>query len=137
MKIKMKNQEKLSLQDLLSRRRTSFESFVSEKCIQSFSDLVKECKRLNLKTPDDAFKQKFETVLAIDSSVSNPQEGIIVCDLVEGGKLQFVDKTGTFSEDVEEDEFVLEHMELSLGHPAGVTTEPVEKKKKKKNGSIG
>jgi hypothetical protein len=139
MKTKLKNQEKLSLQDLLARRKTTFESFVKEKNIVSFDDLVKECKRLNIKEPEDTFKQKFEFVSEIDRSVSNPKEGIIVFDLVEDGPLKFVDKTGTFSEDPENEEFVLDTMELSVLPEKHIsdTLEPSDKKKKKKNRSIG
>lgn len=138
MKTKLKNQEKLSLQDLLARRKTTFESFVKEKCIVTFEDLAKECKRLDLREPGDAFKQQFQIVSEIDNSVSNPKEGIIVIDVIDGGKLKFVDKTGTFSKDTEEEEFVLDTLELSLDPEKHIsdTLEPVEKKKKKKSGSI-
>lgn len=135
MKTKLKNQEKLSLQDLLARRKTTFESFVKEKCIVTFEDLAKECKRLDLREPDSTFKQKFQVVSEIDNSVSNPKEGIIVIDIVDGGKLKFVDKTGTFSKDPEEEEFA--ELSSDLETHISDTLEPVEKKKKKKSGSIG
>ena len=126
MKTKLKNQEKLSLQELLLRRKTTFESFVKEKCIVTFEDLVKECKRLDLKKPDNTFREKFQIVSEIDNSISNPKEGIIVIDVVD-------------SKCVEDKEFVLDTLELSVDTEKHIsdTLEPVEKKKKKKSGSIG
>jgi hypothetical protein len=73
---KNKNEPRLSLTDLLCRRKMSLEQFAKEFGITTYEMLCIRCERMGVSPPtNEVFKDVFG-----DAVVSSPTEGIVVLE---------------------------------------------------------
>lgn len=76
MKIKLKNSKKVTLEDLLRRRKLSFSEFVLEHSITSHEELQSLCKKLDVQFPSEDFLNK-----NLFKSETKPEDGVVVVEV--------------------------------------------------------
>lgn len=73
-----KNKPRIALFDLLRRRDTSLETFLSDRGITTYSSLEIHCESLGVAVPT---KEKFDEVRG-NKTISSPGEGVLVIEPV-------------------------------------------------------
>jgi hypothetical protein len=74
-RVDVRNMPRLSLFNLLKRRKTTLERFVKESGIQTYNALVTQCGKLGVQSPT---QQEYEVVFP--TIVNSPAEGVVVAD---------------------------------------------------------
>lgn len=77
MKLNVKNMPKLSLFDLLKRRKMGLKQYMDEFGITTHEGLVSRCTRMGVIPPDEATFAKVVPALPV---VNNPSEGIVIVE---------------------------------------------------------
>lgn len=77
MKVTIKNLPKLSLKDVLRRRKMTLRNHLDEFGITTYDGLMNRCNRVGILPPT---KEEFLEAYP-DEPVNNPQEGIVVLDV--------------------------------------------------------
>lgn len=98
--IKLKNMPRLTLADVLRRRKSNLVNFVKESGVQSYEGLVILCNRLGMLPPTEKiYKSEVNPPL-----VSSQQDGIVVMEPAPEPKPVPESKKETKTEPVEETE---------------------------------
>lgn len=71
----MKNQPKLTLADVLRRRRSTLVVLVGELGLTTYAGLTNWCRRMGVVPPDEA---QFLVAFPAAGRVNSPQEGVVV-----------------------------------------------------------
>jgi hypothetical protein len=74
-RIKVKNMPRLRLTDLLRRRKTTLDAFITESGVQTYEALVIRCNRLGVAPPDRSAWDELRPDI-----VSSPSDGVVVLD---------------------------------------------------------
>lgn len=77
MRIKLKNQPKLALNELLRRRKSTLKLFLEEQCITTYGGLIAKCDMLGVLSPTET---EFMDAYGTKDPVNSPQEGVVVVE---------------------------------------------------------
>lgn len=72
---KIRNLPQIKLTDLLKKRKTTLEKYLSSYGIFTYASLVARCEKIGVSPPPE---KEFEKV--VESRVSSPQEGVVVLE---------------------------------------------------------
>jgi hypothetical protein len=132
-KVNIKNQDKLKLEDLLRRRKTSFEEFVKSHAIYSYSSLLEICKRIGVTPPvEDNVKDFF-----VEQIASDEQEGIVVVEISTKENLSHSEEESKSGEHLYTTDFLndLQESNVLSSSSLDVTDTNTSKRRKKKTDS--
>lgn len=75
MQVKVKNLPKLTLHNLLRRRKMTLQQFLAESGIHAYAALVNKCSEIGVQPPTEQ-----EYLAVVPTQVSSPQDGIVVLE---------------------------------------------------------